>query len=71
MFLKEHKDIKEGQFYICGYDPMNMIKTDDIILCSHFIMLQNEELMEPFLIQGPVLLHMKKGSTNEVVSYTK
>jgi hypothetical protein len=71
-FLLLHHEKTDGDFIICGYDPMNMIKTDDMILCSHFIMLKVKNSDdEPVFIQGPVLLNLKKGSFNEVHSYIK
>lgn len=58
----------EGKFFICGYDPMNMVKQNGKVLCSHFIMLKNAG-GETLFIKGPVLLHMKSGSHNEVTAY--
>lgn len=58
----------EGQFFICGYDPMNMVKQNGKVLCSHFIMLKNAA-GETLFLKGPVLLHMKSGSYNEVTAY--
>lgn len=58
----------EGQFFICGYDPMNMVKQNGNVLCSHFVMLKNAAGETRFL-KGPVFLHMKSGSHNEVTAY--
>lgn len=57
--------------FICGYDPMNMIKMNDMILCSHFIMLQSYDSDESESIHGPVMIHLKSVTTNEVQSYIK
>jgi len=70
-FFKTHKDKTDGDFTICGYDPMNMIKTDNMILCSHFIMLKDENSDEPIFIKGPVVINLKNDSYNKVHSYIK
>lgn len=49
---------------------MNMIRLEEEILCSHFVMLKGEQSAEPFIINQPVLLQMKQGSANEVEAYT-
>jgi len=54
---------------ICGYDPMNMIKVNEYILCSHFIMLCDNQTNEQKFIKGPVLLEMKKDTMYQVISY--
>ena len=48
---------------------MNMIKTDNLIMCSHFVMLMTKSENEPFFIQGPVVIVLKDGSFNDVISY--
>jgi len=70
-FFKTAKEKTEGDYFICGYDPMNMIKIDDMILCSHFVMLKSNDSDEPIFIQGPVVVNLKKGSFNEVCSFVK
>lgn len=70
-FIKTHNERVEGNFTICGYDPMNMVKQDDMILCSHFIMLKDERDDETVFIQGPVAVCLKQGSVNQVSSYIK
>lgn len=35
-----------GDLCICGYDPMNMIKLDNKILCKTFVMLTNQNTNE-------------------------
>ena len=68
-FLSKRHDEVQYESYICGYDPMNMIKIDDRLLCSHFVMLKNENEAEPKFLQGPVLVNLKSGSHNQVSSY--
>jgi len=58
-------------FVICGYDPMNMIKMNDKILCSHFIMLKSKDDDNTVFFQGPVMLNLEKGSANRVLSYIR
>jgi len=70
-FLSAHKDEVSGDFYICGYDPMNMVKFENMILCSHFIMLMGQESSDPVFIEGPVLLKLRTGTTNNVMSYIR
>lgn len=70
-FFQSHSEETSGDFIICGYDPMNMIKMDDMILCSHFIMLKSENSDESVFIQGPVIVNLKMDSFNEVKSYFK
>jgi hypothetical protein len=68
-FFKADTEEVKGDYFICGYDPMNMIKIDDMILCSHFVMLKSGS--DPVFIQGPVVVNLKKGSFNEACSYVK
>jgi len=70
-FFKTTKEKVSGDYFICGYDPMNMIKVDDMILCSHFVMLKSNDSDEPVFIHGPVVVNLKKGSFNEVCSFVK
>ena len=70
-FLFSYREEVMFDGFICGYDPMNMIKLDDKILCSHFVMIQNEKNDGPEFIQGPVLVNMKPGSSNQVLSYVR
>jgi len=64
-FLKKHTSETKINATLTGYDPMNMQRLDDNILCTRFVMLDG------IYIEGPVMLHMEKGSKNQVVSYTK
>jgi len=68
-FLSVHMHKIEGDFVICGYDPMNMIRMDDMILCDHFVMLKEEAADEPKFLQGPVTLVMEEGSLDKVRAY--
>ncbi|MCE5235791.1 MAG: hypothetical protein ABFC62_01275 [Clostridiaceae bacterium] len=59
---------REGPFYICGYDPMNMIRHRDEVLCTHFVMLAPEG-GAPQFIEGPVLLYMERDGCDKVLAY--
>jgi hypothetical protein len=58
-----------GDFYICGYDPMNMRKLDNKILCKTFVMLTNQNTNENIRLMGETLLDMQKNSSNKVICY--
>lgn len=47
---------------IMGYDPMNMTRAGDLILCERFVMLDGELIMEP------VLLEMVAGAKDETTA---
>jgi len=70
-FFKADNKMVEGNYFICGYDPMNMIKIDDRILCSRFVMLKSNDNDEPTFIKGPVVVNLKRNSSNEVCSFVK
>lgn len=60
---------KDGSFAICGYDPMNMVKSEGKILCSHFVNLMNKHTKEVLFIQGPIVLLLLPNSQYEVSGY--
>ena len=62
-----NKQYKEYPATICGYDPMNMIRVDELILCHHFIFLRNESGC--IKLDGPVLVKLKEDSNSEIVGY--
>lgn len=70
-FLSSPNDEVTRNSFICGYDPMNMIKMGNKVLCSHFIMLKSSEKDEPEFIKGPIIINLKNGTNNEVQSYIK
>ena len=55
-FYSKNPLIYEGEFSICGYDPMNMFKVDNKIFCSNFILLNNIITKENIFISGPVIV---------------
>ncbi|HWO78686.1 MAG TPA: hypothetical protein VNM69_22745 [Bacillus sp. (in: firmicutes)] len=67
-FFKKPHSKTEGSYQICGYDPMNMLKKDNQILCTHFIMLNDESDHKRF-IKGPVVVELTPGATDQVITY--
>lgn len=59
----------EGDFVICGYDPMNMVKLRDMILCDNFIMLIDRKFQEKIFLKGPIVVKVKNGTSNQVTGY--
>jgi hypothetical protein len=68
-FFSEERKSHEGDFQICGYDPMNMIKENGRILCKYFIMLKQKTEGDPLFINGPVVVELKKGTLDTVSVY--
>lgn len=68
-FLAQKPVGKKGDYLICGYDPMNMIRSGEQVLCTHFVILTSGE--ETRFLDGPVLLKIKEGSDQEVEEYWK
>lgn len=52
---------------ICGYDPMNMIRVNELIYCKHFVALQNER--ESVVLNQPAVLKLKSNSDNIISGY--
>ena len=52
---------------ICGYDPMNMFRVENLLYCSHFVFLQNGA--ETIKKDGPILLALKGDSDREIAGY--
>lgn len=68
-FFSAERISHEGDFQICGYDPMNMIKENGRILCKYFIMLKQKTEGDPLFINGPVVVELKKGTSDTVSVY--
>lgn len=66
--LRLHKKTS-GDFFISGYDPINMFRLENMILCSNFVRLTEERTGESFLLLGEILLDMKPGSSKQVFAY--
>ena len=67
-FSSSRKKI-EGNFYICGYDPMNMVKIYNRVLCNHFIMLMDEENEERIFLKGPLVVELVADTITRVSAY--
>ncbi len=63
------KEKVEGDFIVCGYDPMNMLRLNDEMLCTRFVTLAKDHFQIKKFIQGPVILKIKKGTYNYVSEY--
>jgi len=55
----------ERECEITGFDPMAMVRVGDEILCESNVMLDDEA------VQGPLLLEMQAGSLNAVKAYSR
>lgn len=63
----KHSKYIESNSFICGYDPMNMFRIDDVIFCSHFVCLnENDEVKT---INSQVALKLAEGSNKSIVGY--
>ncbi|WP_142415640.1 hypothetical protein [Hathewaya massiliensis] len=60
-FFQSNLVTNEGNFHICGYDPMNMIKLDNRILCSNFIILKDIKMKNNVFIKGPTVVEFEEG----------
>ncbi len=71
LFFQENrkKCIIEG--FISGYDPMNMIKLEQFILCSHFIVITEADSKNQLVLNGPVVVQLKESKGREINGYFK
>ncbi|MDF2873227.1 MAG: hypothetical protein K0R05_4802 [Anaerocolumna sp.] len=71
LFFQENrkKYIIEG--FISGYDPMNMIKLERFILCSHFIVITETDSKNQLVLNGPVVVQLKESKGREINGYFK
>lgn len=67
-FLQTTPRRVNGPFEICGYDPMNMWRQENILFSRGFVALKNAYgAITP--MQGKVLLNMEAGSDHIAVDY--
>jgi hypothetical protein len=64
-FIANHTEKIPCNAQITGFDPMNMVRMGDKILCDRFVKLDGE------FIQGPVMLEMAEGSMRQVTAYMR
>ncbi len=67
-FLQTTPRRVNGPFEICGYDPMNMWRQENILFSRGFVALKNA-YGEITPMQGKVLLNMEAGSDHIAVDY--
>lgn len=67
-FAQDYKTV-DTDATIVGYDPMNMTKENNLILCSNFIILADNHSLKKDFIQGPVVVKLKKDTTDHVEEY--
>lgn len=63
----KHSKYIESDAFICGYDPMNMFRIDDVVFCSYFVCLN--ENGEVKTINSAVALILAEGSNQSIVGY--
>jgi hypothetical protein len=68
-FIRFFKTLKSGDFTITGYDPMNMLRVKDYILCKTFVRLTESGTNTAESFMGQTLLGMAPDSENKVVRY--
>jgi len=68
-FIRVFKTLKSGDFTITGYDPMNMLRVKDYILCKTFVRLTENGTNNVESLMGQTLLEMVPGSENKVIRY--
>lgn len=52
---------------ICGYDPMNMFRSGNLIFCSHFIFLKNNKGC--IKMDEPVVVRLQENSDDMITGY--
>lgn len=75
-YLKQEQKIQEftkknlkrvaGDFYICGYDPMNFFRCGDILYCSTYMAVNDSKTMKTYPLFGESMLEMIPGDVNQV-----
>ncbi|WP_373600828.1 hypothetical protein [Paraclostridium bifermentans] len=69
-FFNQDFITNNGEFYICGYDPMNMSILENKVLCSHFIMLFDTDNNTKNFIKGPVVIELDSDFEKVIRYYT-
>ncbi|HOP11203.1 MAG TPA: hypothetical protein PK629_06910 [Oscillospiraceae bacterium] len=65
-FIHSFESVMDGDFLITGYDPMNMIRVRDYILCKTFVRLTDNKSNTAESLMGQTLLEMVPDSENRV-----
>lgn len=69
-FRKGRRERVCGDYTICGYDPMNMLRVDDEVLCTSFVVLASTT-GETCMLNGEALLRMGPGSDDRVLGWMR
>lgn len=67
-FLRRPHRTVTGQFSICGYDPMNLWRQEELLFSTSYLALRGEG-QEPVELQGQALLYMLPGSAHRCRGY--
>lgn len=67
-FLRRPHRTVTGQYSICGYDPMNLWREEDLLFSTSYLALRGEE-PEPVELPGQALLYMLPGSAHRCRGY--
>ncbi|SHO53253.1 hypothetical protein [Anaerocolumna xylanovorans] len=59
-FFRKSREKVTRAGIITGYDPMNMIRYKNLILCTHFVEITFEEDKNSLVIAGPVVVQLKE-----------
>lgn len=70
-FFKNKPKCNDLGYTICGYDPMNMIKFDDLLWCKSFIMLKTKTKDDPLFIEGPVVVRIDTSNPLRALAFYK
>lgn len=57
-----------GQYSVCGYDPMNLWREEDLLFSTSYLALRGEG-QDPIELQGQALLYMVPGSAHRCRGY--
>ena len=67
-FLRRPHRTVTGQYSICGYDPMNLWREEDLLFSTSYLALRGEG-SEPVELPGQALLYMLPGSAHRCRGY--
>lgn len=67
-FLRRPHRTVTGQYSVCGYDPMNLWREEDLLFSTSYLALRGEG-QEPVELQGQALLYMLPGSAHRCRGY--
>lgn len=65
--IEDKTKLEKLEGRICGYDPMNMDRLGDDLICRHFVMIQGSDQQQ--FMKGPLVLKMKAGDPYNLWAY--